>query len=405
MIKKILFFVLMFMFIYVTTFNIFMSEIFRIPAPVIFLMPLMVFYKYEDVSFEYGYPIFLFFIATFFYTLIAEQDIASFFAFLIKISCLILFFNYVIATSIQRFNLVIYIFYTLLFISGIVMLIDHQYDIANIRSLLVSGQVKQSPSGISLTIFTFGYQMAALTSFLLPFLILYKKNWLLSLIILIMGISFIFFGMQRSVLVAFALPSFIFIVVHYKTKSILIFFVLTGLLFIGQNYSHQFSSEKNQQNILNKSVKHKNNNEDRGDLMTENLKIISEYPFGLIFYNKSWNDVARNNPVYKEGSVVITSHNAYLMFITYLGPLIGFFMLFILYWRHGKIIWNSFVNYENKNQNLLFPLCCSFIAVSVNSLFHNDWLLTANGPTIILYISILHLIKINSYQTFIKTVD
>ncbi|MGN0002940.1 MAG: O-antigen ligase family protein [Sphingobacterium composti] len=402
MIKKIMFFVLMFMFMYVTTFNIFMSEIFRIPAPIIFLAPLMIFYKDEDVDFVFGYEAIVFFIATLLYTLLAEQDIASFFAFLIKLACLVMFFNFIIASNIKRFNLAIYIFITLLFLSGIIMLIDHQFKIADLRSMLVFTPITQSPSGISVTLFIFGYQMAALTAFLLPFLILSRKNWLLSLVIMAFAICFIFFGMQRSVLVSFGLSSLLFILFYYRAKSVFILGGIVILLFIGQNFSDQFSSDKNQQNILNKNVKQTNNNEDRGDLMTENLKVIADYPFGLIFYNKSWNDVVWHNHVYKNGSVIITSHNAYLMFITYLGPLIGLLLLLLIYWKLTQIVWNSFKNIRQKENIMLLALSCSFIAISANSMFHNDWLLSANGPTLILYFSLLHLTKIKTNKPIIN---
>lgn len=394
MIKKVIFFVLLFMFIYVTTFGIFMTEIFRIPAPIIFLGPLLVFYRHDIVRFEYGYTWVLFFIAVVFSTLIAEQDIASFIAFLIKLSCVIIFFNFIIADSIKRLNLTIYIFISILFFSGLIMLLDHQYNIAGIRSLLVASQVTQSPSGISLTLFTFGYQMAALTSFLLPFLILYKKNWLLSLILMGLAICFIFFGMQRSVLVAFGAASLLFVLPYYKAKSIIMLLGLVVIVFIGQNYVDGFSSEKDQQNILNKNVKQSNNNEDRSDLMTENLKVIADYPFGLIFYNKSWNEVVQHNYVYKSGSGIITSHNAYLMFITYLGPLLGLLLLLLLYLKISQIIWHSFKHIKHEENTMLVALSCGFLGVSINSFFHNEWLLSGSGPTLMLYFALLHLYNI-----------
>lgn len=394
MTKKIIFFVLMFMFIYVTTFNIFMTEIFRIPAPIIFLAPLLAFYKYEDANFVYGYEWVLFFIAVLSSKLIGEQDIAGFFAYIIDLTCLIIFFNFIIASSSSRLNLSIYIFFAILFFSGVVMLLDHQYNIAGIRSMLIGSQVTQSPSGISLTLFTFGYQMAAVTAFLLPFLILNKKNWLLSLVVMVFAMCFIFYGMQRSVLVSFGFASLLFILFFYRAKSIFLLVVLSAAVFFGQNFMDQFSSEKDQNNILNKNVKQSDNNENRGDLMTENLKIIAEYPFGLIFYNKSWNDVAQHNHVYKSGSVIITSHNAYLMFITYLGPLLAILILVLLYLKLSKIIWDSFRNILQEKNTMFVALSCSFIAISVNSMFHNDWLLSGNGPTIFLYFALLHLTKI-----------
>lgn len=401
MIKKIMFFVLLFLFIYVTTFNIFLTEIVKIPMPCLFLAPLLFFYKYDDVSFHYGYQLILFFISVMLYNLIGERDIASFVAFLIKLSCLIIFFNYIIGHSLQRLIISIFIFYAILFISGFVMLIDHQYNIANIRSTLALGEVIQGPSGIATTVFTFGYQMAALTPFLLTSTIMFKKNWLLSLALIALAFCFIFFGMQRSVLIAFAIAGFLFIWTYYKAKSILIFCAVFAFFFIGQGYVAQFTADKHQQNILNKNERQAGGNDMRGSLISENLKIIADYPYGLLFYNKSWNDVVQHNFVYKNGPVLMTSHNAYLMFITYLGPLLGIILLVLLYYKLCQIIWNSFKQIKLKENAMLICLSCSFIAISVNSFFHNEWLLAGSGPTLFLYFSILHLAKINSYKPHI----
>ena len=395
MIKKVIFFVLLFMFIYVSTFNIFMTGIFRIPAPIVFLAPLFIFYRNDNGSFDYGYEAIIFFIASFLYTLIGEQDTTSFFAFIIVISCYIIFFNYVIGNNIKRLKLTIFIFFSLLFLSGLIMLIDHQIDISAIRSFFAGSPIIQSPSGISLTLFNFGYQMAALTSFMFVSTIVFKRNWVLGLVLIVFALCFIFFGMQRSTLVAFVVTSFIFIITYYKAKSFLFFSVIAVLLFIGQNYVDLFSSEKNQKNILNKNVQNTNQNEGRENLIIENLKVIVDYPFGLIFYNKSWNEVVKHNHVYKKGPVIITSHNAYLMFITYLGPLLGLLMLLMLYYKIFQIIWNAFKEIKLLENAMLICLSCSFLAVSINSIFHNEWLLITSGPTHILYFSLLQLSKIN----------
>lgn len=399
MTKRIIFFVLLFLYVYVTTFNIFITEIIRLPAPILILAPLLIFYRQEGVHFEYSKQWVLFFIAVMLYMLIAESDMVSFFAFLINLTCLIIFFNYIISHSLERLNAVVFIFYGLLFISGMVLLLDHQFDIPHIRSLLIGSPVLQAPSGLATTQFTFGYQMAAVTPFMLIGSILYKKGWFLSIALASLALCFIFFGMQRSVFVAFFVTLSIFFFAYYKTKSILIFLAIAALFVVGQGYMEQFSENKNQKNILNKSVKQADKNENRGELIGENLKVIADYPFGLIFYNKTWNDVVQHNFVYKNGPHIITSHNAYLMFITYLGPLLGLVLLVLIYFKVCKSIWLSLKEIKIEENSLLICLSCSFIAISINSFFHNEWLLSTSGPTQFLYFSILHLTLIKSNKT------
>ena len=394
MTKKIMFLFLLFGYVYATTFNIFMTGIFRIPAPVVFLAPLIYFYRTEITHFSYGKELLVFFIAALFFYLIGQADMTSFFALLIVAACFALLFNYVIGTNIKRMNIAVGFFFGVLLLSGLIMFVDHQYNMAPIRSLLVQEDVLQAPAGISTTIFTFGYQMAALTPFLVVNAVLFKRSWLLNLLLFGLSMCLIFFGMQRSVMVAFALVVGLFFLSYYKFKSVLLFGLLAGMFFIAQSSLEQFSGDKKQQNILNKSAENAKGKEERGDLMGENIQIIADYPFGLLFYGKTWNDVVQHNFVYKKGPVVITSHNAYLMFITYLGPLLGFILLILLYHKVGKVIFYALLHVKDKKNALLVCLCCSFIAISINSFFHNEWLLATSGPTLFLYFAILQLSKI-----------
>lgn len=401
MIRKSAFYVLLLLFIYVTTFNIFITGIFKVPAPLIFLVPLLLFDKIKGTRFEYGYQLLVFFIAAVLYKLIGEADIPGFFAVLITVLCFAVFFNYVIANSLQRITIAIAIFYSLLMLSGLLMFIDHQYSITRLRSLLVASDVLQGPSGIATTIFAFGYQMAALTAFLFSAVILFKKNWLFSLSVMVLALSFIFFGMQRSVLIAFGFVAVMLIVFYYRAKSIVVFCALIAIFLVGQNYIGQFSADKKQQNIFNKNETQSGRNEMRGDLMSENIAVITDYPFGLLFYGKNWNDVVQHNFVYKNGTSVITSHNAYLMFITYLGPLLGMVLLVLLYLKVGKVIGGAFRQIRRKENALLISLSCSFIAISINSFFHNEWLLDGSGPTLFLYFSILQMAKISAQKALV----
>src|SRR5690606_10076048 len=147
-------------------------------------------------------------------------------------------------------------------------------------------------------------------------------------------------------------------------------------------------------NILTKNI---NNDAEfnRSGLMLENLNIYSEYPLGLIFYGKNWGDVIYRNPVFSSG---ITSHNAYLMFLTYLGPIIGIALLWIIYSKVLKISVHAVKGIRKPENALLICLCFSFLGASINSLSHNAWLISADGPTLFLYFSILHLNRMqNTY--------
>lgn len=398
MIKRIIFFVLIFLYVYVTTFNIFLTEIIKVPAPILIMTPLLIFYRQDNVNFEYGLQGLIFFIAVFLNILIGESELVGFFTFIINLTCMIIFFNYIIGDSLERMMMTIYLFYGLLFISGVVLLLDHQLDIGDIRTILIGGPVLQSPSGIATSQFTFGYQMAAVTPFMLIGVVLFKKNWLLSFVLIIVAINFIFFGMQRSVFVAFLAVVAMFLFLYFRAKSIFLFIGISAIFLLGQGYMDQFSEDKNQKNILNKNVKQTDKNENRGDLISENLKIIADYPFGLIFYNKTWNDVVQHNFVYKNGHQIISSHNGYLMFITYLGPILGLLLLVLIYYKVWKNIWHALKHIKLEENAMLVCLSFSFIAVSINSFFHNEWLLSTSGPTQFLYFSILHLTLINSYK-------
>lgn len=395
--KKMFFILLLLLFLYVTTFNVFITETFKLPAPAVFLSALLMFYGQKEMQFVYGLELMVLITAVLLYQLIGEQDISSFFAISIVLMCFALFFNYVIGSDIQKFILAITIFYSLLLLSGLVMFLDHQYHLATIRGMLIGAPVLQSPSGISATVFGFGYQMATLTPFLFTAVILFRQKWLVIGVSILVIACLIFFGMQRSVLVAFGCTATLVLIYYYRARSILLGMVIAMMLLVAQNFAPRFSADKNQQNILNKNIGQADKNQMRGSLMSENLSLIADYPFGLIFYGKRWNDVVQHNFVYKSGTTVITSHNAYLMFITYLGPVLGVIFLLLVYFSISKIVVFAFISVKKRETALLCCLCASFVGVSINAFFHNEWLLIGSGPTLFLYFAILHLYRL-TYQ-------
>uniref|UniRef100_UPI0037431993 hypothetical protein n=1 Tax=Pedobacter schmidteae TaxID=2201271 RepID=UPI0037431993 len=196
--------------------------------------------------------------------------------------------------------------------------------------------------------------------------------------------------MNRSVLITFLSSSLLFLICYYRYKSILM--VVTAVLIGAMFYAFVVKDNLDtKNNILAKNEAKNANYYNRVGLSEENLKIYADYPFGLIFYGKNWSDVTYRNHVFPFG---LTSHNAYLMFLTYLGPFFGLGLLIFLYYRVGQIFINGLRKIKHKENALIICLCFSFLAVSINALSHNGWLVSADGPTLFLYFSILHFASI-----------
>ena len=380
--------VLVIFYLYTLLFGIFMTDLFRIPAPLIFCTTLvLLFPEKEKLAFMYNRELVLFGLAIFLYNVIGLSELMVFIAYIMCIGLCALYFNFFVGTNKMRFNITIYVFIALLMFSAVVMVLNPYYllEVNNLRSMLMGEPVVQSPSGIAVYQFNFGYQLAALVPFLLIFTFVYKKPILVKVTILFICLLFIYLGMQRSVFVGFVCSAFLFLLMYYNYKAIFI----TALAICAAFFFYTYVLKDNLDSYNNIITKNENNMQEynRSTLAAENLRIYSGYPYGLIFYGKNWSDVIYRNEVFSSG---ITSHNAYLMFLTYLGPFLGLGILIGLYHRIGKIIIDSFRNVRKKEYALVICLCCSFIAVSLNSLSHNSWLVSANGPTIFLYFAILH---------------
>jgi hypothetical protein len=386
---KILAAVLVISYLYTLSFGIFMTDVFRIPAPLIFCIPLIFLFRdKENIGFLYNRELFLFGLAIFLYNVIGLSELMVFIAYVICIVMCGVYFNFFVGTNKMRFNMTIYVFIALLIFSAVVMVLNPYYflKINEFRSMLMGEPVVQSPSGIATYQFNFGYQLAALVPFLLIFTFVFKKPLLVKVISLLTCLLFIYLGMQRSVFVGFVCSVLLFLLMYYNYKAIFI----TALAICAAFAFYTYVLKDNLDSYNNIITKNENNMQEynRSTLAAENLRIYSSYPYGLIFYGKNWSDVIYRNEVFSSG---LTSHNAYLMFITYLGPFLGLGILIGLYHRIWKIIIDAFRNVRKKEYALMICLCCSFIAVSMNSLSHNSWLVSANGPTIFLYFAILHL--------------
>jgi hypothetical protein len=394
MIRKPIILFFMLGYIYTLALDIFLNSYFnKIPAPLLFCSPLVIFFFDKRMkAYLPGWETLFFLLAGFFYYVIGQSDPKSLAVNgIVFVTCAV-YFNFFVGANVRRFNFSVLIFYLVLSLSTIVMLVDHIRPIQGdlIRSKLLGADVIQSPSGISGTIFLFGYQLAALVGFVFIFSIInnvIKKYIIVSLITLLGCLLASYFGMQRSVFVSFTIVTIFFCCCYYGYKSIPIIsgFVIFGFVFFTLFLQPYVSSGNN---ILNKTnMNAENGDENRSDLVLENLKIYSNYPFGLIFYGKQWKDVTKKSPVFYDG---LTSHNAYLMFFTYLGPILGGLVITSLYYSIFKVLRNTMANIRKKENAILVCLCFSFLAISINALFHNAWLGNANGPTVFLYIAVLH---------------
>ncbi|MDB5119319.1 MAG: O-Antigen ligase [Sphingobacteriales bacterium] len=377
----------MFLYLYTLTFGLFLTQSIRFPSPLLFGLTMIAIFWQSGHRFLYVKEAVVIAGANFFYYILAQQDIQAFSVNIIVFIVCFLYFNFFVGQDNSRLKMSIIMFYSLLILSAIVMLLNHVYpvQIISLRSRLIGAPIAQSPSGISSTIFGFGYQLAPLVSFLFVASAIYVRSWFIKIAVLLACLIAVYMGMQRSVLVTLVVSSFIFLVFYYKFKSIILIAVIVIVSGLFSIYFINSSSGNEYDNIFAKNER--NAEEDRGGLMTENLRIYSNYPMGLMFYGKNWKDVTKYNIVYAGG---ITSHNAYLMFITYIGPFLGIAFLILVYSKIVKIFKHILWDISNKQNALLACLCFSFLAVTLNALFHNAWLIGADGPSVFVYCAILH---------------
>ena len=387
MINKIFIASLMITYLYVLTFGVFLTPSIRIPAPIVICLPLFFLYgDFKGRNFLYKREIFLFTAATFFAYGLVQSSIFKIIPTLIVVYFCILYFNYFVHDNWSRYKASVIFFYFWLVISSIIMLLNHVFppQIDSLRVYLAGYTPDfQSPSGITQYIFSFGYQAASLTSFIFTFVIIYRRHTVIKIAVLIFALIIIYFGLQRSVLVTFSFASVLLVVIFYRFNSLWILGFAAVIFMLV--YSTVEEKTKNYDNIFAKNERDPDGN--RKDLVAENLKIITDYPYGLIFHGKTWSEATRNSVVFSSG---ITSHNAYLMFITYLGPFLGIGFLVAIYFKIWKLFKHAVFNIYDPKIALLICLCFSFLSVSLNSMSHNAWLLNGNGPTIFLYFAIIH---------------
>ena len=392
--------VLMVLYLYALAFGLFMTESFRLPAPLLFSFPLILLFREGSKKVLYSKELIAFSLALISYFAFGLGTFPTVFATFLNIVLCMFYFNYFIGSNTARYNLSIFIFFVLLGVSALVLVFNNYFEgVDRLRAILVDDVILQSPAGISTTQFTFGYQLAAFTPFLLIYTFVFQKPLFIRLLAFLACLLLIYLGMQRSVFVTFVSAISLFLILTYRVKAV--FFIAIAVFFSVAFYNLVLQNDVNSRdNIVAKNIN--NDPEHNRSLLTaENLRIYSEYPFGLIFYGKTWGDVIYRNQVFSSG---ITSHNAYLMFITYLGPFLGLWLLFVVYNGVVRIGYRALKEIRNKDNALLICLCFAFIAVSINAAAHNAWLLSADGPTLFLYFSILHFDKVKASTEANQTV-
>lgn len=393
--KKLVLFVLMGFYLYSLTFGIFMTGLFRIPAPMVFIAPLLLFFREKTLPFLYSKEVILFSIAAFFYYTVGQHDLKTFLAYSFVVILCAMYFNFIVGSNAVRFDRSILIFFLLLLLSALIMVLNHFFvsESIKIREFMMGEQVLQSPSGISTTIFAFGYQLAALVSFAFIYSFTNKKPIIWKAIVFLACSILIYLGMNRSVFVAFIFTSLVFLLFYEGYRAV---FIIGILLAVGYgSYTYVVKDSLDSKNNIVTKNEENDARFNRSGLTVENVKILGNYPYGLIFYGKTWGEVVYRNHVFSTG---LTSHNAYLMFVTYLGPFLGFGLLIALYYKVLKAIRQAMRNIKFRENSLIVCLCFSFLTVSINALSHNAWLISADGPTVFLYFSILHSYKMRMIQ-------
>jgi hypothetical protein len=388
LLKKCLFFGVMFFYLYTLSFGIFMTDIIRIPAPVIFCM-LMIFFVHKPVlDFGYYNELIILVIGVFLYQAVGLSDYTGFFAIMLTIIPCSLYFTYFVGSSKPRYYTSILVFFSLLIFSMIIMVLDHSMagTIDPLRSKLLGEQVKQSPAGLAVTQFNFGYQVVAITTFAFIASCTFRQNIMVRILVLSACVVCIYLGMNRSAFISFGAAVIIFLFIYYRYKAV--FLVATTVIICFGLYTYVLKDNMDEKNnILSKNQAKEANDFNRVNMAAENLKIYADYPFGLIFYGKTWDEVTYRNPMFTFG---LSSHNAYLMFITLLGPFLGLGILWAIYYKTIRLFWQTIKNVKRKGSEIYVALFFAFIAISLNALSHNGWLMSVDGPTIFIYFAVLH---------------
>jgi hypothetical protein len=218
-------------YLYSLTFGIFMTGFFRIPAPAVFITPLFLFFRDKTIAFLYRKEVMLFTIAAFFYYAVGQHDLKSFLAYSFVVLICAVYFNFIVGSNAVRFQYSVLIFFSLLLLSALIMVLNHFFvsESIKIRELIMGEQVLQSPSGISTTIFTFGYQLAALVSFAFIYSFTYRKPFIWKPIVFLACSVLIFLGMNRSVFVAFVFTSLLFLLFYEGFKAVFIIGILLAV--------------------------------------------------------------------------------------------------------------------------------------------------------------------------------
>ncbi|WP_129714879.1 O-antigen ligase family protein [Pedobacter sp. SYP-B3415] len=376
------------LYLYALSLGVFMTELFRLPAPLLFYLPLVFLFKahHERVG-GYSREVMLLGISSFLFYAVGLSDLTAFIA---NSLCMVLcaaYFYYFVASEPGRLNQGMIIFFSLLAFSGLILVLNHFLgaSIDRLREQILGEQVMQSPSGLSKSQFAFGYQLAAFCTMIFVAAVVFKQNLLVKLLAFAVCLGLLFLGMQRSAFVAFACCTTLFLVAYYRFRAV---FALALMLLICYGIYHFYLQYQldGVENIITKN-EHNDATYNRSSLSGENLRIYLDYPYGLIFYGKNWADVIYRNQVFSSG---VTSHNAYLMFLTYLGPFLGLGLLGLIYRQPVKIFFYVLRNIRQPGNALLICLSFAFLATSVNALSHNPWLISSDGPTLFLYFALLH---------------
>jgi len=243
------------------------------------------------------------------------------------------------------------------------------------------------PAGFAQLVHTYGYQVAALGAISLVLaahnLDGAKRRQGVALIVLSHAGAVLLFGMQRSAVIG-ATAAWLWVVRRMRAQRFAYIAVVGTTVMLGiilvlplQQALETTVVGKDQQDT-SKSM--------RWQLQAETVQIILEHPWGLMVEGRTWTpDLFRWGGALS--STGLSGHNAFLMTIAFLGlP-----SLLLIGWTLGKgIAWMNSLGAGSMASPWPMAMAAVFLATTVNALFHNSSLFSAEGSTMIAYVALGH---------------
>ena len=128
----------MVLYLYALAFGLFMTESFRLPAPLLFSFPLILLFREGSKKVLYSKELIAFSLALISYFAFGLGTFPTVFATFLNIILCMFYFNYFIGSNTARYNLSIFIFFVLLGVSALVLVFNNYFEgVDRLRAILV----------------------------------------------------------------------------------------------------------------------------------------------------------------------------------------------------------------------------------------------------------------------------